>query len=211
MRNRVIGLLSRWVIESGKKFFRLNGLYDSMTQRLKRLAAVFLFVLTAAVPAFADQAFLSFQATFQGVALIWNLNASSGPAANQITLSWTAPDYNGSNPPLSYLVKASTTGDITTTGQFNAANSLSVFTTAFSTPGVLAAGTTQSMTVSALQAGVQYCFAIRAQDSGPAIGAWLKSAAKGYNVNNCAMPFAAGPKAPIEPLGVMISTTSTTA
>lgn len=159
-----------------------------------------------ALPAKASNpSYLSFDVTFQGVGIITNLTATPGPGGNQITLTWTGPAYNGVNPPLSYSIKTSTTGNILNTGAFNAAQNLSVFTSSFTLPAV-ATMTAQNMTIGGLTTGVQYCFAMRAQDSAvpQAIGAWLVSAAKGYNLNNCAYPLV--PRLPMEPLGVSIST-----
>ncbi len=168
-------------------------------------------LLGLALPAkSSNPAQLSFDVTFEGVGLITNLTATPGPAGHQITLQWTGPAYNGVNTPLAYSIKTSTTGNIINTGAFNAAQPLSVFTSSFTLPSV-ATQTVQSMVVGNLVTGELYCFGLRAQDSAapPAIGAWLVSSAKGYNLNNCAYPLV--PNLPLEPIGIAISTTATSA
>jgi hypothetical protein len=88
------------------------------------------------------------------------LTATSGTFSGSVDLSWTAPPDDagdaGSGPVRSYLVKYSTS-------PFGSWNDGTPVTSGLPTP--TAPGTTQTMTVSGLNPGTLYYFAIRAQDN----------------------------------------------
>jgi len=158
----------------------------------------------------ANPAALTLSASFQGVAVITNVAASSQTAipTTQLLVQWTAPLTQGTTAPLAYDMRVSSTGNMQTTADFNAAKLLSAFSQT-STPTVLSGGTPQSLVVAGLQPGTTYCFALRALDSGtpPAKGAWLRSAAKGFNLLNCAVT---APFPPLNPVIVAVNLSSMT-
>lgn len=137
----------------------------------------------------AGQGHLSLNVGFRGVLIITDLSASSGPGKGQITLTWTVPAYNGSATLTSYDVRASTVSNIETVGEFNAAKPLSAFSSS-TLPSPLPSGTIQSFTAGGLTPGVTHYFAIRASDNGvpQAVGGWLRSVPRGFNVYNAAVP-----------------------
>ena len=181
--------------------------------RSPRLAGALALLACAALalPArAANPAALTYSAGFQGVAVITNVAASSQTAipTTQLLVQWTAPLTQGTTAPLAYDMRVSSTGNIQTTADFNAAKLLSAFSQT-STPTVLSGGTPQSLVVAGLQPGTTYCFALRALDSGtpPAKGAWLRSAAKGFNLLNCAVT---APFPPLNPVIVAVNLSSMT-
>ena len=144
--------------------------------------------------------------------MVTDLTASTGPTSGDITLQWTAPRYTGSSLPMTYQIRASSSANINTTGDFNAAQALSAFSTA-TIPAPAAAGSTQSMVVTGLNPCTVYYFAIRGADSNatPALGAWLRSVPQNFNVNNFAATDCPVIRPPVAPVGLDIQITTATA
>jgi Zn-dependent metalloprotease len=97
---------------------------------------------------------------------VTGLNASTGTTNGSVNLSWTAPaddaGNNTSGPVAGYLVKYSTS-------PFTSWSNGTLIATGLPTP--TAPGTTQTMTVSGLNPGTLYYFAVRAQDEQPNLSA----------------------------------------
>lgn len=136
----------------------------------------------------ANSAVLNVDVNVQGIAMITDVAATGGTSSGTINLSWTEPDRKGTTAPYSYIVHASTTGEISNINDFTNAPPLSTFSsTPIPTPG--AGGGNVGVTITGLTPGVNYCFAIREEDSStpPLIGMWLRSIPQNWNVNNCAI------------------------
>ncbi len=136
----------------------------------------------------ANSAVLNVDVNVHGIAMVTDLSASGGTASGTINLSWTEPTRNGSAAPYSYIVHASTTGEISNVSQFSTSQPLSAFSSApIPSPGP--GGGNVGVTITGLNPGVNYCFAIREEDSSipKSIGTWLRNIAQNWNVNNCAI------------------------
>ena len=92
---------------------------------------------------------------------ISNLSASSGTSNGEVDLTWTAPGDDGSTGNASsYLIKYAVTS-IANDTQFNTASDVS------GEPSPSVAGTSESMTVSGLNPGTTYYFAMKTLDEVP--------------------------------------------
>ncbi len=107
-----------------------------------------------------------------GLSEITDLTASSTTVVGQIDLSWTAPYYTGTNPPVSYVAVYSTS-EMNTQSDFQTVDS-----TSFSIGNALPGGSRQTFQLSGLAACTQYFVAIVGKDSGtpPAQAPWYRNA-----------------------------------
>lgn len=123
----------------------------------------------------------------KGIKGVTNLTAVTGAQTGEIALVWSAPPRLGTVEPLLYELRASSVGQISNSGQFEAAQPLSAFSPS-PAPAPGAPGSLQALTVTGLVPGATYYFAVRARDSGlPAFkGQWLRNPAVGLNVLNSA-------------------------
>lgn len=129
------------------------------------------------------------EARARGVAPVTDLDASAGPASNQVTLTWTTPFVSSTTAPLAYQLKVSTLGFIDGTTDFLAAQDLSAFS-ATPLPSYGTAGAAASLTVGGLVPGVTHYFALRVVDgSTPTLaGVWLRAPGLGRNADPSAAP-----------------------
>ncbi len=137
---------------------------------------------------YANSAALDIDVQVNGIAMIKDLSASSGSSSGTINISWTEPDRQGTTAPYSYVVHASTTGEISDPTSFAASPPLSVFSnTPIPSPGP--GGGNVGVTITGLTPGLTYCFAIEEKDSSvpPYFGTWERNTTKNWNVNNCAV------------------------
>ncbi|TBR16953.1 hypothetical protein EPO15_18065 [bacterium] len=123
----------------------------------------------------------------KGIVGVTNLTAVMGAQTGEVALSWSAPRRLGTQDPLFYEVRASSAAQISTSAEFDAAQPLTAFSPS-PLPGVAAAGTAESLTLTGLVPGATYYFALRVKDSGgsPFKGVWLRNVAAGVNPFNFA-------------------------
>ncbi|MFH1725545.1 MAG: hypothetical protein ABII00_13130 [Elusimicrobiota bacterium] len=147
------------------------------------------------------------RARANGVIPVTDLAAQAGAASGSVDLTWTSPQRAGIVLPESYVIKASSAGNIADDADFAAAEPLSAFSRT-PLPAVAAGGAAETLTVTGLAPFTTYYFAIRAEDSGapaPKAGVWSRDVAFGFNAGNWTAP-AFTPRAP-EPVSDLTALT----
>lgn len=123
----------------------------------------------------------------KGIVGVTNLTAVTGAGLGEVGLVWSAPGAIGTFGPMEYEVRASTLGQISNNGDFESALPLSSFSP--SAPGAPGAfGALETLTVTGLEPGATYYFALRAKDSGvpPFKGVWRRDQGGNFNPLNSA-------------------------
>ncbi|MDE2290704.1 MAG: hypothetical protein KGL53_01370, partial [Elusimicrobia bacterium] len=122
----------------------------------------------------------------KGIAGVTDLTAFTGTAPGTVDLVWTTPNRIGQTDPTVFDVRVSSAGQIANPAQFDAALPLTAFSPS-TVPGVAAAGSSVTFTVTGLAPGTTYYFAVRGEDAGtpPFKGLWQQGTA-GRNLYNFA-------------------------